>query len=63
MPRGVLLFESPGTDKMLLAHAIAGEAGLSFFLVCGYDFIEMIVRVCASSVSNMFEQERKIHHA
>lgn len=59
MPRGVLLFGSPGTGKTLLAKAIAGEAKVPFFSISGSDFVEMFVGVGASRVRDMFEQAKK----
>lgn len=43
LTRGVLLTGPPGTGKTLLARAVAGEAGVSFFIASGSDFDEMCV--------------------
>ena len=59
IPRGVMLVGSPGTGKTLLAKAIAGEAGVPFFSICGSDFVEMFVGVGASRVRDMFRQARE----
>lgn len=59
IPKGVLLMGAPGTGKTLLAKAIAGEAGVSFFSISGSDFVEMFVGVGASRVRDLFEQGRK----
>ncbi len=59
IPKGVLLMGSPGTGKTLLARAIAGEAGVPFYLISGSDFVEMFVGVGASRVRDLFEQGKK----
>lgn len=59
IPKGVLLFGSPGTGKTLLARAIAGEAGVPFFSISGSDFVEMFVGVGASRVRDLFDQAKK----
>lgn len=59
IPKGVLLFGSPGTGKTLLAKAVAGEAGVPFFTISGSDFVEMFVGVGASRVRDLFEQAKK----
>ncbi len=59
IPKGVLLVGMPGTGKTLLAKAIAGEAGVSFFHISGSDFVEMFVGVGASRVRDLFETGRK----
>ena len=60
IPKGVLLVGAPGTGKTLLARAIAGEAGVSFFIISGSDFVEMFVGVGASRVRDLFAQAKKI---
>lgn len=59
IPKGVLLVGPPGTGKTLLARAVAGEAGVSFFLTSGSDFVEMFVGMGAARVRDLFEQGRK----
>lgn len=59
MPKGILLVGSPGTGKTLMARAVAGEAGVSFFNISGSEFIEMFVGVGAARVREMFEQARE----
>lgn len=59
IPKGVLLFGSPGTGKTLLARAVAGEAGVPFYTISGSDFVEMFVGVGASRVRDLFEQAKK----
>jgi len=59
IPRGVLLVGAPGTGKTLLAKAIAGEASVPFFSICGSDFVEMFVGVGASRVRDLFKQAKE----
>jgi cell division protease FtsH len=56
IPKGVLLVGPPGTGKTLLARAVAGEAGVPFFLLTGSDFVEMFVGVGAARVRDLFAQ-------
>jgi cell division protease FtsH len=58
IPKGVLLYGSPGTGKTLLARAVAGEAGVPFYSISGSDFVEMFVGVGASRVRDLFEQAK-----
>ena len=59
IPKGVLLVGHPGTGKTLLRKAVAGEAGVPFFIISGSDFVEMFVGVGASRVRDLFEQAKK----
>ncbi|MDR1836850.1 MAG: ATP-dependent zinc metalloprotease FtsH [Treponema sp.] len=58
IPKGVLLVGPTGTGKTLLARAVAGEAGVSFFRMSGADFVEMFVGVGAARVRDLFKQAR-----
>ena len=59
IPKGVLLVGAPGTGKTLLAKAVAGEAGVPFFIISGSEFVEMFVGVGASRVRDLFEQAKR----
>ena len=58
IPKGVLLVGAPGNGKTMLAKAVAGEAGVPFFIISGSDFVEMFVGVGASRVRDMFKQAK-----
>lgn len=60
IPKGVLMMGSPGTGKTLLARAVAGEAGVPFFIISGSEFVEMFVGVGASRVRDLFDQAKKV---
>src|SRR3972149_1707695 len=57
-PKGVLLFGPAGVGKTLLAKAVAGEAGVSFFSMAGSEFMEMLVGIGASRVRDLFAQAK-----
>ena len=59
IPKGVLLVGQPGTGKTLLAKAVAGEAGVPFFIISGSDFVERFVGVGASRVRDLFDEAKK----
>ncbi len=58
LPKGVLLYGAPGTGKTLLAKAVAGEAGVSFFSASASEFVEMFVGVGAARVRDLFDQAK-----
>src|SRR5258708_29763629 len=53
-PKGVLLVGAPGTGKTLISRAVAGEAGGSFYIVSGSEFVEMFLGVGAGRVRGLF---------
>ena len=59
VPRGIIFYGSPGTGKTLMARAIASEASVPFYSVCGSDFVEMYVGVGASRIRGLFKEARK----
>ena len=58
IPNGVLLVGPPGCGKTLMAKAVAGEAGVTFFRMSGADFVEMFVGVGAARVRDLFKQAK-----
>jgi ATP-dependent metalloprotease FtsH len=59
VPKGILLYGPPGCGKTLVARALAGEAGASFYSISGSDFVEMYVGVGASRVRDLFKEARE----
>jgi cell division protease FtsH len=59
IPKGVLMVGLPGTGKTLMAKAVAGEAGVPFFIISGSEFVEMFVGVGASRVRDLFKRARE----
>lgn len=59
MPKGVLLYGSPGTGKTLMAKALAGEAGVPFFAVSGSDFVQVYAGLGAGRIRNLFKKAKK----
>jgi len=59
VPKGILLYGPPGCGKTLVARALAGDAGASFYSISGSDFVEMYVGVGASRVRELFKEARE----
>lgn len=59
LPRGVLLYGSPGTGKTLLAKAMAGEAGVPFYAVSGSDFVQVYAGLGASRIRELFKKAKE----
>jgi cell division protease FtsH len=60
----VLLVGPPGTDKTLLARAVAGEAKVPFFSISGSEFVERFVGVGAARVRDFVpssQRARTVH--
>lgn len=58
-PRGVLLHGPPGCGKTLLAHAIAGELGVSFFRVSAPEITSGVVGAAEKKIRSIFESARQ----
>ena len=59
VPRGIIFYGQPGTGKTLMARAIASEAGVPFYSVCGSDFVEMYVGVGAARIRSLFKKAKE----
>ena len=58
MPKGVILYGSPGTGKTLFAKAVAGEAKVPFYALSGSDFVQVYVGVGAARIRNLFKKAK-----
>lgn len=59
MPKGVMLYGSPGTGKTLMAKALAGEAGVPFYAVSGSDFVQVYAGLGAGRIRTLFKKAKK----
>src|SRR5437016_398569 len=59
VPKGILLYGPPGTDKPLLAKAVAHESGSSFYSQSASAFVEMFAGLGASRIRKLFDTARK----
>src|SRR5579883_548214 len=60
---GMLMIGPPGCGKMMLAKAIASEAGIPFLSTAGSEFVEIFVGVGAARVRKLFKQARQYAQA
>ena len=58
IPKGILLYGPPGCGKTLMARALAGESGATFYSISGSDFVELYVGVGAARVRDLFTEAR-----
>lgn len=59
LPKGALLVGPPGTEKTLIARAVAGEAKVPFFSISGSNFVQMFVGMGAAKVRDLFTQAKE----
>lgn len=59
LPKGIMLYGTPGTGKTLLAKALASEAGVNFYAVSGSDFVQVYAGLGASRIRNLFKKAKK----
>jgi cell division protease FtsH len=58
-PKGVLMFGPPGTGKTLMARAVAGEAGVPFFVISGGEVTGFLIGLGVVRIKKLFRQARK----
>lgn len=59
LPKGILLYGTPGTGKTYMARAIAGEAGVPFYSASASSFVNTYVGVGAKNVRALYETAKK----
>jgi cell division protease FtsH len=58
-PKGVLMFGPPGTGKTLMARAVAGEAGVPFFVISGSEVTGFLIGLGVARIKKLFRRARK----
>jgi cell division protease FtsH len=58
-PKGVLMFGPPGTGKTLMARAVAGEAGVPFFVISGSEVTGFLIGLGVVRIKKLFRQARR----
>ena len=58
-PKGVLMFGPPGTGKTLMARAVAGEAGVPFFVISGSEVTGFLIGLGVARIKKLFRQARR----
>jgi cell division protease FtsH len=58
-PKGVLMFGPPGTGKTLMARAVAGEAGVPFFVISGSEVTGFLIGLGVARIKKLFREARK----
>jgi cell division protease FtsH len=58
VPKGILLYGSPGTGKTLLAKAVAHESGSNFYSASASSFVEMFAGLGAARIRKLFDEAR-----
>lgn len=58
-PRGILLHGPPGCGKTLLAHAVAGELGVSFLRVSGPEIVSGMSGESERNLRGLFEEAKR----
>lgn len=58
-PKGILLYGPPGTGKTMLAKAMACEAGITFIVAEGNQFLKKYVGEGSEKVHELFKTARK----
>lgn len=59
MPKGVLLIGPSGAGKTLLAKAVAGQSGVTFFRFSSAEFVELFVDCGGSGIRELYIKARQ----